>query len=140
MSKESAIEEQEKKPPLEDWQVKELLIDIEKIGGRGKTNQFLEICNRNVRIYGSSGSEKRRRFQRALENLKRRKPQSYLDLVLKHDVQPSAATLREAEVQEQPFSGKLLCCLDLLLFCCWTPRSPIVSLEHFLFLRRFSVC
>jgi hypothetical protein len=27
-----------------------------------------------------------------------------------------------------------------LLFCCWTPRSPIVSLEHFLFLRRFSVC
>ena len=109
----SAIEDQEKPPVLEDWQFKELLIDIEKLGGREETDNFLEVCNNNQRIYGFSGTDKRRQFQRALYNCKRCKPEYYFDLLLKHKVQPSAATLREVEEaeeaqQEQRSSGKFL--------------------------------
>jgi hypothetical protein len=80
---------------LEAWQVQQLLIDIEEAGGR-QAADFLTICNRNCRIFGEKGSALRRAFQKKLDGFKRRSAEKYLRLVLSKKVNPSAATLQEA--------------------------------------------
>ena len=82
---------------LEDWQIKELLVDIEKAGGRLVKGDFLNVCNQSNRIYGSPGSDLRRAFQKILSNYNRHKPLSYLNLLQQYDIQPSPATQREVE-------------------------------------------
>lgn len=126
--REATIVDKHTKAHLEPWQEKELLIDIERLGGRGQTNQFLHVWNSNVRIYGPSGSEQRRRFQRTVDNIKRRKAKSYLRLLRKYNIPPCSATEAEAEAEE---AGKSRCCLvlELLLCCCSAGHDSPCSAE-----------
>lgn len=80
---------------LASWQKKQLLIDIEESGGLKAIN-FLDVCKLNPKFYGQSGGALRRSFQFYLNNLRRRDPKSYLQLLLSLDINPCAATLLAA--------------------------------------------
>ena len=86
---------------LQPHQIKELLTDVEELGGRAATDRenggFLETQNKNPRIYQPG---LKRKFQKQLANYKRRSATSYYNLVLEHGVTPSAATIREKEEEE----------------------------------------
>lgn len=96
--------EEDEDEEIKEWQYKELLKDIEKVGGRDNTSRFLAVWNDSKRIYGEPASAKRRNFQLHLDLVKRRKPQSYLDLLFEKGIQPCPATYLAAH--EQPKRSK----------------------------------
>lgn len=113
----------EEVPKLEHWQVKELLIDLENAGGRESGDQnFLEICNNNIRIYGIAGSPLRRAFQFKRANFKRKKIHSYLKTLREHGVLPGVSTLSEQANGPTTTAGELR--VDAVICCCFFVCSP----------------
>ena len=85
---------------MKDWQLQQLLEDVEGDSGR-KATIFLDICKANTQVYGESGSETRRMFQKKLDRLKGTNKESYLNLLKKMEVEPNFYTLNESEVVEE---------------------------------------
>jgi len=90
----SASETRSKKKnytPLQPWEEKRLIADIESAGGFGSFD-FLQTCNRDSRIFGAPGSDLRYSFQQTKNRLKKRLPSSYLQLVESLGIEPSDDT------------------------------------------------
>ena len=76
--------------------LKQLLKDLERKGGRFNVD-FHSICKNNSGFYGAKGSAVRRRYQEAVDRLKRQKNgQEYQDIVIANGITPCAQTISNA--------------------------------------------
>jgi len=80
---------------LQDWQIQQLIEDIEKEGGRKADNGRL-IYDANPSIYGTQGSTKRKAFRSLKNNFRRQSIQTYWsNSIVGRQVQPHPITLAE---------------------------------------------
>jgi hypothetical protein len=96
---------------------KTVVQDVEEGGGRRVVN-FKAICDANTSFYGRVGSDKRRKFQKIVSNLKLLPITSYVALLKRFAVPPAADTAAQLESPEednQPApaaaKGKVFICL-----------------------------
>ena len=81
---------------LEQWQIKEMLQNIEDADGK---ISFRSICNQSDKVYGTSGSNLRRAFQRKWDKVHRMKIGKYVKYLEKYDVGLSAGTQKNSVTQ-----------------------------------------
>jgi hypothetical protein len=87
---------------------KGLLVRLEKAGGLWTIGgQFKHLCNSDPFFFGppsgpGQNDNRRRQYQVALDNLKRRSPQSYIGLLKLHSVTPATATTDKLGIDAKP--------------------------------------
>jgi len=97
MADSDSKEEKEEKSDyqLASWQIQQLVEDLEKEGGR-KAHVGKLIYDKNIGIYGESGSEKRKAFRNFKNNLRRQTIKTYWnESIIGRQVQPHPLTLSE---------------------------------------------
>jgi hypothetical protein len=77
---------------LDDYQIKQLLQDVEESNQLRNAVNLLLICNTYPRLYGEKGTEKRRAYQFKWHYYKKMKIHKYVDLLDTFGVTPSEST------------------------------------------------
>lgn len=91
---------------LKDWEIQQLVEDIEKEGGRKADNGKL-IYDANPNIYGAQGSTKRTAFRWKKNNLRRQSIQHYWkESIIGRQVSPHPITLSEYQAFSKLLSAK----------------------------------
>lgn len=88
-------------PGVQDFEIKNILQDVEAFGVPRNQVKFSAICDANPALYGESKSDQRVKFTKFWSgNLKSIPIKKYKQRLDEFRVQPSASTLKEIELQE----------------------------------------
>lgn len=83
---------------LAPFQLTQLLVDLERTGGRRQKSFVSLICSQNPEFYGERGSALRSLFRKQRDLFKRQLIGTYLKTLITENIKPAESTLEEAKV------------------------------------------